>query len=794
MPNGVRAAGGGVRARLATLRLDDVGGVLVYGLAFAATAVTTYLFNAVLGRRLDPTDFSTFVALLGVMLALTGPSTALFGGGAMSSARTGRLPRMPWRNGLLVLGLIAAVVGFVPGGDTVRAIGWCGLAAVLLICSSWNRGLLVGLGRLPYAGATMLLEGIARITFAVLLVERGFRVGGAMAGLAAGAAVGLLAAWVALPRRTSADARPVSPEVWMSIAGLFFVGIVQYIDVVVVRLASGPRVGAYAAASSLARIAMYAQMPAAAYAIRRTAIAGPRRAAPRAAAFAAIPALIAIVALEVFPSQILSVTYAGRYADAAGLLRILAVAMVLAGASIVVINLCLGAGRVAWVCSTTLVAAAGCVAVTAVASHAYATAVAMTVVQAAVFILVLIHAHRLVVASRASDGGVLVLNWRDTGHPQGGGSEVFVREVATHLRRSGTPVTVFCADHPGAPRDEVRDGVRFIRRGSWRTVYVWAAIYHLLGRFGPHDVVVDVQNAIPFFAPLYSGRPVLVLVHHVHREQWGMLFGRRTARMGWWIESRLAPFVYRRASYVTVSEASRAALGGLGVAPERITVVYNGAPGAAVGLQAGKEEEPVPTVVYLGRLVPHKRVDFLINAAGELRQEFPDLRVRIVGQGAWEDRLRAACDEAGTQDLVSFEGYVDEAAKRRILAGAWVMALPSVMEGWGLAVMEAAAEGTPSVAFRVGGLTESIQDGRTGLLVDDYEGFVLALREMLRSRPLRSALGASARERARGFGWSATAMGFAAALEEARRPEAIRIPDAEEPAAPAPLVAPLERA
>ncbi len=766
--------------------------MLVYGLAFAATAVTTYLFNAVLGRRLDPTDFSTFVALLGVLLALTGPSTALFGGGAMSSARTGRLPRMPWRNGLLVMGLAAAVVGFVPGGDTVRAIGWCGLAAVLLICSSWNRGLLVGLGRLPYTGATMLLEGVARITFAVLLVERGFRVGGAMAGLAAGVAVGLFAAWIALPRRSSADAQPVTPEVWMSIAGLFFVGIVQYIDVVVVRLASGPRVGAYAAASSLARIAMYAQMPAAAYAIRRTAVAGPRKAMPRVAAFAAVPALIAVLVLEVFPSQILSFTYAGRYADAVGLVRILAVAMLLAGASIVVINLCLGAGRVAWVCSTTLVAAAGCVAVTAVAYHAYATAAAMTAVQAAVLITVLVHARRLLAVSKGREAGVLFLSWRDTGHPQGGGSEVFVSEVAAQIRRSGTPVTVFCAAYPGAPREEMRDGVRFLRRGSWRTVYLWAAVYHVMGRFGPHEVVVDVQNAIPFFAPLYSGRPVVALVHHVHREQWGMLFGRRLARFGWWVESRLAPFVYRRATYVTVSEASRSALAELGVAPGRVTVVYNGSPDVREAARSVADgEDPSPTIAYLGRLVPHKRVDLLISAAADLREEFPDLRVRIVGKGAWEDRLRAASAEACTEDLVSFEGFVDEQTKRRILAGAWAMALPSVMEGWGLAVVEAAVEGTPSVAFRVGGLTESIHDGRTGMLADDYDGFVLALRELLRSKPLRSTLGAAARERACEFGWIGTASAFMAALEDARRPATVTIPEAGETVVPEPAVAPL---
>jgi glycosyltransferase involved in cell wall biosynthesis len=280
-------------------------------------------------------------------------------------------------------------------------------------------------------------------------------------------------------------------------------------------------------------------------------------------------------------------------------------------------------------------------------------------------------------------------------------------------------------------------------------------------------VVVDVQNAIPFLSPLYCGRPVVVLVHHVHREQWGMLFGRRVARTGWWVESRLAPLVYRRAAYVTVSEATKAALVDLGVGADRIAVVHNGSPVDAEGVPGPVAKTPEPSVVFLGRLVPHKRVELLIAAARDLRAEFPSLRIRIVGQGAWDVHLHTTCAQANVQDLVSFEGFVDDASKRRILRESWVMALPSVMEGWGLAVVEGAVEGTPSVAFRVGGLQESIADGSTGLLADDYDGFVGALRAMLRSEELRARLGDAARRRAASFTWDGTAVGFAAALDDA---------------------------
>jgi glycosyltransferase involved in cell wall biosynthesis len=295
-------------------------------------------------------------------------------------------------------------------------------------------------------------------------------------------------------------------------------------------------------------------------------------------------------------------------------------------------------------------------------------------------------------------------------------------------------------------------------------------------------VVVDVQNAVPFFSPMYCGRPVVVLVHHVHREQWGMIFSRRTSRLGWWVESRLSPWLYRRARYITVSEASRDDLAGLGVDPSRVTIVHNGAPRPSVVTAEADERSAAPivgrtanpSILFLGRLVPHKRIEFVLRAAADLRTEFPGLSVRVAGQGAWEPRLLEEAERLRVADLVSFDGFVSEEEKRRLLRESWTLAMPSVKEGWGLAVMEAAAEGTPAVASRSGGLVESVRDGETGVLADDYEGFVAGLRRVLGSPELRDRLGAAARERAATFRWDETAIAFESVLAEAARtaPEA----------------------
>ncbi len=740
----------------------------MFACGFAATAILIYLFNAMLGRRLSPDDFSTFAAVLGVLLALNGPSTALFSGGAMAAARSGLLPRAPWRNALLAVAVVSLGIALVPSRPGIRLAGWFCLAAVMLMLVAWNRGLLIGVGRLGLSGGTMVVEGVARIAIALVLVSVGLGVLGASAGLALGICVGFLLTEALVPRRTTGVSTPVPPDVWASIVGLMLVGALQYIDVVAVRIVGGHHVGAYAAASSLARVAMYAQAPAAAFAIRRTAVAGPRKALPQVLLLALLPAVAAVAVLELFPGWVLSVTYGGHYLHAVSLVRVLTLAMFMAGAANVVIGMMLGAGRTAWVWFSGAVVVAGCALVFVEAHVAMRAAVAMVAVQAVLLVVVGNHARRLVAAFRAAKGSVLILNWRDTRHPQGGGSEVFVEEVARRLAAAGRPVTVFCAEHPNAPREEERDGVRFVRRGSWRTVYAWAAVYHVLGRFGPHEVVVDVQNAIPFFSPLYCGRPVVVLVHHVHREQWGMLFGARMARAGWWVESRLAPRLYRRASYVTVSDASREDLAALGIDRSRIAVVHNGSPEVEQGLTVQPERTAWPSVVYVGRLVPHKRVELLLEAVADLRPEFPGLRLRVVGQGLWEPQLRLLADGLALDGAVSFEGFVSEVEKREILSRSWLLALPSIKEGWGLAVVEAASCGTPSVAFRVGGLPESIADGTTGLLADDYPGFVDSVRRLLRSEALRSELGSAARLRARTFTWDATAAAVLEVIDGAR--------------------------
>lgn len=353
------------------------------------------------------------------------------------------------------------------------------------------------------------------------------------------------------------------------------------------------------------------------------------------------------------------------------------------------------------------------------------------------------------------------LVWRDTGHPEGGGSELYVERIASRLAAWGWDVTIDCAAYPGGARDETRDGVRVRRRGGRLTVYPRGLAY-LLGRGRGADVVVDVQNGLPFFSPLVRRRPVVVLVHHVHREQWQIIYPGTSGRVGWWLESRLAPWLYRSRRYVTVSDASRTDLLGLGVDADRVTVVHNGLDPTG---QPRDERAATPTIMVLGRLVPHKQVEHALRAVSAVREHVPDVRLEIVGEGWWRPQLEALAAELAVTDVVTFRGAVSDGERDAALDRAWVLLAPSVKEGWGLSIMEAAAHGVPAIAYRTaGGVRDSVVDGDTGWLVDDLDGLTKRAEELLTDRALRDAMGRHAAARAAGFHWDDTARRMEAVL------------------------------
>jgi len=369
--------------------------------------------------------------------------------------------------------------------------------------------------------------------------------------------------------------------------------------------------------------------------------------------------------------------------------------------------------------------------------------------------------------SEISGRHVAFFSWRDTRNPEGGGAERYLEKMAEGLVERGAHVTVLCAAHAAAPPDETINGVRYVRRGTKMTVYREGVSALLRRELGDVDVVVDVQNGLPFFTRCATRKPVIVLVHHVHREQWPVVYPGVTGRVGWWIEHALAPRLYRACQYVAVSRATRNELQELGVDRNRIAVVHNGTdPVIPVGI--GKAAHPMIAVV--GRLVPHKQVEHAIDAALALRGEHPDLRLHVVGSGWWEAELHEYAAARGAGDTVVFEGQVDERRKHEVYEQSWLLALPSLKEGWGLVIGEAGMHRTPAVAYRsAGGTRESIAHERSGVLVDDPTEFTTTLGRLLAGNVERERLGEGALAMSHEFTWQHAQESFAHVVASALR-------------------------
>jgi glycosyltransferase involved in cell wall biosynthesis len=360
---------------------------------------------------------------------------------------------------------------------------------------------------------------------------------------------------------------------------------------------------------------------------------------------------------------------------------------------------------------------------------------------------------------------IAFLSWRDTTHPDGGGSEVFVESVGRELVRRGHEVTLLCARHSGAARHASLDGVVVHRRGGRLTVYLWGLLW-LVRHRRRIDVVVDVINGLPFGSPLVRRRGVVALVHHVHAAQWRIIYPGIAGRVGWFVESTIVPLLYRGRPFLTVSDSSARDISAIGVSSASITVVRNGIARVPDIVTLG--DAPTPRIAVLSRLVPHKQIEHAFVIIQRLSPDFPALRLDVVGDGWWRDELVRTAVDLGVLERVTFHGHVSNARRDELVAAAWVMVMPSVKEGWCLAITEAGAQGTPTVAYAgAGGVTESIRDGSTGLLVDDIDGMVSAVEGLILDPQARHALGAAAREMARELTWSECAVRVEAVLRSA---------------------------
>jgi glycosyltransferase involved in cell wall biosynthesis len=362
------------------------------------------------------------------------------------------------------------------------------------------------------------------------------------------------------------------------------------------------------------------------------------------------------------------------------------------------------------------------------------------------------------VMPRLSGARVLVLNWRDTRHPEAGGAEQYMHQIARRWVSQGVRVTWLTARPEGLAAHEVIDGIEIIRFGGPLSLYPLTALWLLRTR-GKFDAVVDCQNGIPFFSPLFAGAgvPVVQVVHHVHQDQFSTRFSPPMAAVGRFLEGRMARWVYGSRAIVAVSPSTRLELRRRLGFRGPIFVVPNGTIDVPT-LRGSRELDP--TIVVVSRLVPHKRIDLLLGQIAVVAGRIPRLRVDIVGDGPERSRLQNLALDLGLQTIVTFHGYQCTEVRDNLLSRAWVTTSTAAAEGWGCSVIEAAAWGVPCVALNVPGICDSVLHGRTGWLVQraqDFGAVLIAALAELADKDRAQEMTADCQQWARCFSWDRSA-------------------------------------
>jgi len=337
---------------------------------------------------------------------------------------------------------------------------------------------------------------------------------------------------------------------------------------------------------------------------------------------------------------------------------------------------------------------------------------------------------------------------------RGGGAESQVRTLAKALRARRQRVTVLTPLTPLGPQQRVGrvDGVPVVRLpyprvrllgGPWLWLRTAAFLWSRRQRYDVwHVHIAHYLGAVCALLGPWLRVPVLVKV-----SGWWELDRGTLAEHASPLASLARPCLLRVDAWQSISQRITAALIARGVPATRIVALANAVDSARFSAIKRSASGAGARFIFVGRLVPEKGLQTLIDAFAALLHQFPDAHLRIVGTGPLLATLTQLCHQHGIAGHVEFAGHREDV--ETLLAQADFGVLPSHIEGLSNTLLECMAAGLPMLASRVSGSEDLVRDAFNGWLFEpaDCDGLVRALLAAAALTPAaRDAMGQCARD------------------------------------------------
>ena len=361
---------------------------------------------------------------------------------------------------------------------------------------------------------------------------------------------------------------------------------------------------------------------------------------------------------------------------------------------------------------------------------------------------------------------ILSLSWRDINSPKAGGAEVQTHGILKHLNSEKYNVVHLSPMFEGANPDEVIDGVRYIRYGNSITVILCAFFLYIREHFSI-DYVIDECNTHRFFTPFYvSKKKRIFLIYQLTREIWYINVKFPINYIGYFLENAMLK-IYKNTRTITESQSTKNDLMNVGFPQDGIKIIHIGLNEVIEGCACKKsQKESKPTFIYVGRYSAYKGIDVCIEAFTLVKSKMPDARLWIVGkkdETFVNQYIVPLCkkndlvlsDNVENGDIVLW-GFVDEIKKYELMQRAHLLLFPSLREGWGIIVTEAARLGTPSLVSNAHGCIDAVDFGKAGFICKQRTATAYAgkMLEILNDLPQYTNIQSAAVTFATEFEWN----------------------------------------